>query len=80
MDKLTLLGLMVGLSGILLGQFMEGGNMAIMFQLAALIIVLGGTLGAVMVQCPSPVFRLALHMGRWAFRPPSYRQKNVSAN
>lgn len=70
MDKLTLLGLVVGLAGILTGQLLEGGSLAILLQAAAFVIVFGGTLGAVMVQSPSRVFVMALKMGRWAFIPP----------
>ena len=71
MDRLTLLGLLVGVAGILTGQIMEGGDLEILFQGAAFMIVFGGTLGAVMVQCPPKVFVMALRMGRWAFRPPA---------
>ncbi len=70
MDKLTLLGLVVGLTGIMSGQILEGGDLSILFQVAAFLIVLGGTLGAVMVQCPGRVFVLAIKMGRWAFVTP----------
>jgi len=70
MDKLTLLGLVVGLVGILSGQILEGGDLSIMFQGAAFLIVFGGTLGAVMVQCPANVFIMAIRMGRWAFITP----------
>lgn len=70
MDRLTLLGLLVGVVGILAGQILEGGDLAILFQGAAFVIVFGGTLGAVMVQCPPKVFFTAIRMGGWAVRPP----------
>lgn len=70
MDKLTLLGIVVGLTGILSGQILEGGDLSILFQSAAFLIVFGGTLGAVMVQCPTKVFFTAIKMGRWAFITP----------
>jgi chemotaxis protein MotA len=70
MDRLTLLGLVVGLVGILSGQIIEGGDLSILFQGAAFMIVFGGTLGAVMVQCPTKVFVMAIKMGRWAFITP----------
>jgi len=70
MDRLTILGLMVGVTGIMTGQILEGGGLSIMFQGAAFLIVFGGTLGAVLVQCPSRVFFMAVRMGRWAFVPP----------
>lgn len=70
MDKLTILGLIVGLVGIVSGQVIEGGDLSILFQGAAFLIVFGGTLGAVMVQCPSKVFFMAIRMGSWAFVTP----------
>lgn len=70
MDKLTLLGLLVGVAGILTGQLLEGGSPAILLQGAAFVIVFGGTLGAVMVQSPAKVFVTAIKMGGWAFKPP----------
>jgi len=70
MDKLTLLGLLVALVGILTGQILEGSNLAVLFQGTAFLIVFGGTLGAVMVQSSSKVFMTAVRMGRWALIPP----------
>ncbi|MDO9010759.1 MAG: flagellar motor protein [Gallionella sp.] len=70
MDKLTLLGFLVGLVGILTGQILEGSDLGILFQGAAFLIVFGGTLGAVMVQSSGKVFFTAVKMGRWAFVPP----------
>lgn len=70
MDKLTLLGFLVGLVGILTGQILEGSDLSILFQGAAFLIVFGGTLGAVMVQSSSKVFFTAVKMGRWAFVTP----------
>lgn len=70
MDKLTLLGLLIGVVGIMSGQILEGGNLSILLQGAAFLIVFGGTLGAVMVQSPAKVFFTALKMGKWAFVEP----------
>jgi chemotaxis protein MotA len=70
MDRLTLFGLVVGLTGVMSGQILEGGDLSILFQSAAFLIVFGGTLGAVMVQCPTKVFFTAIKMGRWAFITP----------
>jgi chemotaxis protein MotA len=77
MDRLTILGLVVGLTGIVSGQFLEGGDLSILFQGAAFLIVFGGTLGAVMVQCPSKVFFTAMRMSVWAFYPPRYNSKET---
>lgn len=78
MDKLTLLGLVVGLTGIMAGQMLEGGDLSILFQGAAFLIVFGGTLGAVMVQCPARVFFMAIKMGRWAFVTPRLHSRDMA--
>ena len=70
MDKLTLLGLIVGLTGILTGQVLDGGTVSMLFQGTAFLIVFGGTLGALMVQSPTKVFFTAMRMGVWAFKEP----------
>lgn len=79
MDKLTILGLAIGVSGILAGQLLEGGGLDIMFQWAAFLIVFGGTLGAVLVQCRAKVFVTAMRMGRWAFFPPVIHNRELAA-
>jgi chemotaxis protein MotA len=79
MDKLTLLGMVVGVTGILAGQMLEGGGLSIMFQGAAFLIVFGGTLGAVLVQCPAKVFVTAIRMARWAFVPPAANSRELAA-
>lgn len=70
MDKLTIVGLLVALGGIVSGQLVEGGSLAILFQGNAFLIVFGGTVGAVMVQSPMKVFITAVKMGGWAFVEP----------
>ncbi|MGC9199499.1 MAG: flagellar motor protein [Acidobacteriaceae bacterium] len=60
LDKSTTFGIMIGLLGIGLGATLEGGTPSQIFQPAAALIVLGGTLGAVMVQFPVRVLSQAL--------------------
>jgi chemotaxis protein MotA len=55
MDKATIGGLMLGLGGVLAGLLLEGGNLSQILQPTAAMIVLGGTLGAVLIQYPLPV-------------------------
>ena len=52
MDKSTLGGIVVALSGIGVGLVLDGGKVAQILQPTAALIVLGGTIGAVMVQFP----------------------------
>ncbi len=61
-------GLLVAGGAITLGLFLEGGRLAQVLQPTAAVIVLGGTLGAVLVQFPLSAVRLALAALRDAFR------------
>ena len=50
MDWGSLAGLILGLLAIIAGQWLEGGQLAFLLQTPALLIVLGGTLSAVLLQ------------------------------
>lgn len=78
MDKLSLFGLLMAMSGIVGGQLMEGGAISVLLQGAAFFIVFGGTLGAVMLQNPQHVFIYGLKMGRWAFITPQMNLQNLA--
>jgi chemotaxis protein MotA len=58
-DFATIGGLIVAIGGILAGLLMEGGKVRDVSQVTAAIIVLGGTLGAVMVTTPLGVLMRA---------------------
>ena len=70
MDILSILGLLVAAFAIIGGQWLEGGSIGSMLQLAAFYIVIGGTLGAVMLQTPARTFRQGLALVRWIIVPP----------
>lgn len=71
LDIISLIGLGVGLAAILVGQALEGGHVGSLLQVTAFIIVIGGTLGAVMLQSPLKVFLDGLAISRWVFLPPA---------
>ena len=71
MDILSLLGLLVAFGAIIGGNFIEGGKVQSLLQLTAFIIVMGGTLGAILLQTPLKVFMRSLKMLLWVFRPPA---------
>ena len=60
LDLGTVAGLVVGVGGIVGGLVLEGGNIREIVAPTALLIVLGGTLGAVMVSTPFHLLRGAL--------------------
>jgi chemotaxis protein MotA len=66
-DVLTIIGLFVGATCIVLGQMLEGGELGSILQLTAAIIVLGGTAGAVITQFPLQDLRRALRQSKLIF-------------
>jgi len=71
MDRGSLIGLALALVAVLGGQLLEGGQLSLFLQPAALTIVGVGTFAAVLVHHPWTVFRKGMQMVRWAFRPPA---------
>ncbi|MBR8332627.1 flagellar motor protein [Burkholderia ambifaria] len=67
MDLLTLAGVVLGGAAIVFGFALEGGHFSMLFQFEALVIVLGGTLGAVMIQNTWARFFDAVKQLRLAF-------------
>ena len=82
MDKISVAGLLLGIVAIIGGQLLEGGSVGSLSQPTALLIVLGGTVGAVMLQSPYATFVRGIKMVRWIWYPPvvNYQQliKQVS--
>lgn len=70
MDKISIVGLLLGIAAILVGQVLEGGHIGSLVQPTAFLIVIGGTLGAVMLQSPAQVFVRGFKMIKWVFVPP----------
>ncbi len=77
MDKISLAGIVMGLVAILGGQYLEGGSIGSLVQPTALLIVLGGTLGAVLLQSPVHAFKRGVVMARWVWVPPVIEQKRT---
>lgn len=70
MDILSILGIFLGLLAILGGNFLEGGQLGSLLNGSAMLIVLGGTLGAAMLQTPISVFVRAMRRLPAVFVPP----------
>ncbi|MEQ1622597.1 MAG: flagellar motor protein [Methylococcales bacterium] len=69
MDILSITGIVVSLCAILLGTVMDGGEVSSLINFPALIIVLGGTLGATLLQFPAEIFIKSIKMLAWIFMP-----------
>jgi len=70
MNLFSLLGVMLALVAILGGNHLEGGHIGALLNGPAALIVLGGTLGAALVQTPFSVFKRGMSMACWLFMPP----------
>jgi len=70
MDRGSLIGLTLALVAILGGQALEGGHLSLFLQPTAFVIVVLGTLAAVLLHYPLPVFMQGVRMAKWVFRPP----------
>ena len=77
MDSISLIGLVVGFSAIVVGQVLEGGHLGSLVQPTAFMIVVGGTLGAVMLQSRTATFLRGMKMARWVFVPPAMSHEQL---
>lgn len=70
MDKISIVAILMGLTAIIAGQALEGGNIGSLMQLTAFTIVIGGTVSAVMLQSTPKQFAAGVRMLKWIFQPP----------
>ncbi len=71
MDIFAVIGLFFGITMILIGQAMEGGNIGQLLQITAAFIVLGGTSGAVILSFPPKTLASAVKILKDVFMPPN---------
>lgn len=69
MDILSIIGILVSFSAVLLGTILDGGELGSLVNAPALVIVLGGTLGATLLQFPSAIFIKSMKMFWWVLKP-----------
>ncbi|MBI6718813.1 flagellar motor protein [Pseudomonas syringae] len=70
MDVLSLIGLILAFVAIIGGNFLEGGHLGALLNGPAALIVLGGTLGASLLQSPMNAFMRAMKIIHWIIFPP----------
>ncbi len=71
MDIVSILGITLAFAAILGGQLLEGGHAGSLLQLTAFIIVMGGTIGAIMLQSSSKIFFQGMKLTKWIIFPPN---------
>ncbi|MFT7560629.1 MAG: chemotaxis protein MotA [Flavobacteriales bacterium] len=75
MDILSIVGVILGFAALIGGNFLEGGSWSTLSNGPAALIVIGGTVGAAMLQTPYSGLKRALLIFPWAIRPPHQKFK-----
>ena len=70
MDKATIIGLLLAGTALIGGHLLEGGSLGTILQVTAMIIVFGGTIGAVFISFPRSQLRQAWQEFHQIFREP----------
>lgn len=78
MDWSSIAGLVIALLAILVGQSIEGSSIQSLFQLAPFLIVVLGTLGAVLLQSKPETFIEGVKKLRTIFVTPEYDHSELS--
>lgn len=68
-DLLSFAGIFLAFTAIIGGNWLEGGHLGSLVNGPAIVIVLGGTLGATLLQTPIPVFLHAMRLSSQVFMP-----------
>ncbi|HRB28622.1 MAG: flagellar motor protein [Nitrosomonas sp.] len=77
LDFNSVFGLLLAFVAVIGGQILEGGHAGSLIQAAAFLIVIGGTVGAVLLQSPIKVFVRGVKMAKWIFFPPNYSPQSL---
>ncbi|PCJ21949.1 MAG: flagellar motor protein [Gammaproteobacteria bacterium] len=70
MDILSVVGLILGIGSVVVGNYLDGGHLDALLNSSAAFIVIAGTLGAVCLQTPFTDLTRALRLSVWVFFPP----------
>jgi chemotaxis protein MotA len=70
-DFLSIAGLILALCAVLVGAVLKGAGVMALVSAAAFMIVVMGTVAAILIQTPWTVMRRALAIFSWVVRPPT---------
>lgn len=70
MDFATIIGILLALAAIIGGNILEGGHTESLLVFTAFFIVMGGTIGACLVQFSMSTFLTGMKMAIWVIKPP----------
>lgn len=68
----TIIGIVLAFGALIGGSILKGAGVQALWGPAAFVIVILGTLAAILVQTPMPVVKHALKIAKWLFKPPAH--------
>ncbi|MBA3582137.1 MAG: flagellar motor protein [Gammaproteobacteria bacterium] len=77
LDLISLAGILIAFSAIIIGFQLEGGQ-GVLWHSTAAIVVLGGSIGATLLQTPKSALKQALTLLPWVLWPPEYDGDQVT--
>lgn len=80
MDIISVAALVSALACICVAMLLDGGSLMSLIQLPAFIMVIGGTISAVLLQTPFKIFMSGLKMLRWIVFPPKDNAEELLDN
>ncbi|GHH46225.1 flagellar motor protein [[Pseudomonas] boreopolis] len=79
MDKLSLTGIVLALIAVVGGSVLKGAGLASLWSPAAFLIVIVGTLAAILLHTSPAIFRRAFRIVGWVFNPPASQREALLA-
>ena len=79
MDRLSVIGVVLALVALIGGSMLKGAGLSGLWSPAAFVIVILGTIAAILLQTPMATFKRALKIVRWVFQPPAQDRATVIA-
>src|SRR6185312_15085102 len=79
MDILSIAGILLALVAVLVGAVLKGAGIHALLSSAAFMIVVVGTIAAIFIQTPLPVFKHAMSRFSWVIKPPQMQAQALIA-
>ncbi len=77
MDKLSVIGTVLALIALIGGSILKGAGLSGLWSPAAFVVVIVGTMAAILVQTPMDTFMRAMKISGWVFKPPSHDRRSL---
>jgi chemotaxis protein MotA len=78
-DILSAIGFVLALVAVLVGAVLKGAGIHALLSAAAFMIVVVGTIAAIFIQTPLPVFKHAMRRFSWVIKPPPLQAEALIA-